>query len=363
MQLEEFMKLGSAAAEPCADSTPAGPEAGADFSTTLSPLGTPAAVRTAFAAGAETLAFAPQAEYDTLCRALAAREHVAAGQIVCGAGRGELLQRILLCTAPQRVVLPAPCPAIAEQVFAAMGCTVSRCMLWETRGFALGEAFAAAVNTSTALAYLPQPCDPTGLLASPEMVYAILDKCARLGVYLIADESLLEFTDKPADHSLLRYVPRYPNLIVLKSFSSVYAMPGARLAYCVTSNPIVLERLNALAAVPVLSGGACMAGLAALQCRDHLQRTRVLVHLERPKLAAALRDAGLAVYGSDANFLLVRAEAPGLAQALAAEGIRVKEYGGCAGLSDAYCRVAVRTAAENALLVCAVQKLLGGRAG
>lgn len=360
MQLEEFMKLGSGQAAPAPEAEPAGPESGLDFSTTLSPLGTPPAVQQAFAAGAQRLGAACAAEYDALCRALAAREHVPAGQLVCGAGRGELLRRLLVCIAPQRAVLPAPCPTAAEQVFAAMGCTVSRCMLWETRGFAMGEAFPAAVNTETALAYLPQPCDPTGLLASPELAFAILDKCARMGTYLIADESLLEFTDKPAEHSLLRYVPRYPNLIVLRSFSSIYAMPGAPLAYCVTSNPVLLEKLSALAVPPVLSAGVCLAGAAALQCREHLQRTRVLVHLERPKLAAALRDAGLAVYESDANFLLVRAERTDLAQALAAEGVRVKGCGGCAGLSDAYCRVAVRTAAENAVLVRAVRKVLAG---
>ena len=223
---------------------------------------------------------------------------------------------------------------------------------------AVGEAFVAAVTTETDLAYLPNPGDPTGQLVAPEMMAAILAKCAQMGSYLIVDESLLEFTDKPADRSMLRYVPRFPNLIVLKSFSNLYAMPGARLGYCVTSNPVLLEKLNALASLPVLTAGACLAGVAALQSREHRQRTRILMHAERPKLMAALKDAGLAVYHSDANFVLVRSELPGFADELAARNIKVKRCDGCTGLSDAYCRMAVRTAAENARLVAAVKEIL-----
>lgn len=290
--------------------------------------------------------------------AIAARERVDVAQVVCGAGRAELLSRILAAVQPQRSVLPAPCPTVAEKTFAAMGCAVSRCMLWEVRNFAVGEAFVAAVNAETDLAYLPNPGDPTGQLAEPATMAAILAKCAQMGSYLIVDESLLEFTDKPDDRSMLRFVPRFPNLIILKSFSNLYAMPGARLGYCITSNPVLLEKLNALAPLPVLTAGACMAGIAAMQSKEHRQRNRILMHAERPRLMAALREAGLSVYHSDANFVLVRSDLSDFAGQLAARDIRVKQCDDCAGLSDAYCRIAVRTAAENARLVEAVKEIL-----
>ncbi len=352
MRLDEFMNRNQA---PRADAA-----AGLDFSTLLSPLGIPAAVTAAYAEGAGCLDRSPLEEYNALCAAVADREHADPAHVVCGAGTAELLGRLLMAIQPRRAVLPAPCPAVAERTLAATGCAVSRCMLWEVRDFAMGEAFAASVNTETDLAYLPNPCDPTGQLAAPEVAAAILTKCARMGAYLVVDESLMDFTDTPGDSSLLRFVPRFPNLIVLKSFSSLYAMPGARLAYCVTSNPVLLERLRALAPLPVVTAGACRAGMAALASREHRQRTRVLAHLERPKLAAALRDAGLTVYRSDANFLLVRADKPGFRDLLAAEGIRVKGCGDCTGLSEAYCRIAVRGAADNARLVAAVRKVLAG---
>lgn len=359
MLLEEFMNLKPEGSRDPAAAEPPLPAGELDFSTTLSPLGMPPQARQAYAAGAAGLERIPVEEERALCRAVAARERLEPAQVVCGAGRGELLRRLLTAIRPLRTVLPAPCPTAAEQAFAAMDCPVSRCMLWETKGFAMGEAFAAAVNAGTDLAYLPQPCDPTGRLAAPELAFSILEKCAHMGAYLIADESLLEFADAPAEHSLLRYVPRYPNLIVLKSFSSVYAMPGARLAYCVTANPVLLEKLRGLAPLPVVTAGACRAGAAALQNRDLLQRARVLIHAERPRLAAALQAAGLTVYPSDANFLLVRSEQPELAGLLAAEGVRVRGCGGRAGLSEAYCRVAVRAPAENTALVQAVRKVLG----
>lgn len=363
MLLEEFMNLKPENGPDPASAASADPAAFAgelDFSTVLSPLGMPPQARQAYAAGAAGLERIPAEEEDALRRAIAARERVDPAQVVCGAGRVELLRRLLTAIRPLRTVLPAPCPAAAEQAFAAMNCPVSRCMLWETKGFAMGEAFAAAVNTGTDLAYLPQPCDPTGRLAAPDLAFSILEKCAHMGAYLIADEALLEFADAPAEHSLLRYVTRYPNLIVLKSFSCIYAMPGVRLAYCITANPVLLEKLHGLAPLPVVTAGACRAGTAALQNRDLLQRARVLIHAERPRLAAALQEAGLTVYPSDANFLLVRSERPGLAGLLAAGGVRIKECGGHPGLSEAYCRVAIRSPAENAALVQAVKKALGG---
>lgn len=356
MRLDEFMKM-SAPAQ-AAEPQPAAPGE-LDFSTTLSPLGIPAAVKAAYAEGAACLDHALTGAHADLCRAIAARERVKEAQVVCGAGRAELLGRLLTAIRPQRTVMPAPGPAVAEKAFAAAGCTVSRCMLWEVHRFAVGEALAAAVNTETDLVYLANPGDPTGQLADPTALAAVLDKCARMGAYLIVDESLLEFTNKPEERSMLRYVPRFPNLVVLKSFSNLYAMPGARLAYCVTANPILLEKLRALAPLPVLTAGACLAGAAALDCKEHRQRNRLLMHAERPKLAAALQAAGLSVYPSDANFLLVRSEKPGFVEALAARGVRVKPCADCTGLSDAYCRIAVRTAAENAQLVEAVKEVLG----
>ena len=355
MRLEDFMnkKPAEAAAEPAEAAAPAV----LDFSTTLSPLGIPAAVKTAYAEGAACLDAALSEQHAALRRAIAARERVDESFVVCGAGRAELLSRILAAIRPQRTVLPAPCPLVADRAFAAAGCNVSRCMLWEVRNFAVGEAFVAAVNAETDLAYLPNPGDPTGQLTDPAMLAAILDKSARMGAYLIADESLLEFTDKPEDRSLLRFVSRLPNLIVLKSFSPLYAMPGARLAYCVTANPTLLEKLNALAAYPVLTAGSCMAGQAALHSREHRQRNRLLMHAERPKLAAALKAAGLSVYPSDANILLVRSDTPGFAAELARRNLQVKSCDAFTGLSEAYCRIAVRSAAENARLIAAVKEI------
>ena len=76
------------------------------------------------------------------------------------------------------------------------------------------------------MVFLCNPNNPTGSLAEPGTVAATLEACSRVGAVLVVDECFLPFTDGPSCKGLLQ---EYPNLIVLRAFTKLYAMAGLRL--------------------------------------------------------------------------------------------------------------------------------------
>lgn len=107
--------------------------------------------------------------------------------------------------------------------------------------------------------------------------------------------------------------------------------------------------------VLLLSAGV----LAAIGELDYLEQTRALIVREREFLIGKLREAGVTVFPSDANFLLFRSE-PVLAGALLREGIMIRTCGDFEGLDERYYRVAVRTRPENEVLVREIRRRTHG---
>lgn len=328
-----------------------------DFSVNVSPLGVPEGVVHAIQRAAAEADRYPDPLCGRLRDRIAEKEGVAAEQILCGNGAAELIFRAVLAKKPRWALLPAPTFAEYEAALRTVGCEIVYYPLREENDFALEVGILGTISPDTEMVFLCQPNNPTGVTIPRPLLREILARCRAVGALLVLDECFCDFLDEPMAHSLTGELGCGGELLILKSFTKIYAIAGVRLGYCLSADTALLEAM-VLAGPPwSVSSLAQAAGLAALEETDYVRRVRTLIQTERPWLAAQLRGLGLRVIPGEANYLLFECKTP-LAEPLAQMGILLRECGNYRGLDYSWYRVAVRTHEENQRLIQAIGEVL-----
>lgn len=328
-----------------------------DFSVNVSPLGVPEGVVHAIQRAANQADRYPDPFCQRLREKIAEKEGVPAEQILCGNGAAELIFRAVLAKKPRRALLTAPTFAEYEAALRTAGCEIVYYPLRKEKDFALEASILGAVSPDTEMVFLCQPNNPTGVTIPRPLLREILARCRAVGALLVLDECFCDFLDEPMAHTLTGELRRGGALLILKSFTKLYAIAGVRLGYCLSGDTALLDSMSASGPPWSVSSLAQAAGLAALEEGDYVQRVRTLTRTERPWLAAQLQGLGLRVVPGEANYLLFRCAIP-LAEPLAQRGILLRECGGYRGLNDSWYRAAVRTHEENQRLIQAMEEVL-----
>ena len=328
-----------------------------DFSVNISPLGIPDSVRQAVADAAAEADRYP----DPLCRKLRGRiaeqQGIPAEWILCGNGAAELIFRAVLACRPGRALLTAPFFGEYEAALQAADCRITYYDLQEEHDFVPGDGILNAIGPDMDMVFLCQPNNPAGTAISRSLLLSILERCQAAGALLVLDECFCEFLDEPETYSLTGELSRSKNLLILKSFTKLYAMAGVRLGYCLSSDTDLLKTMALAGPSWSVSSLAQAAGLAALEEENYVRRVRALVQDERPWLAAQLKELEFRVCPGQANFLLFRCSMP-LEEPLGQKGILLRECGSYRGLDDTWYRAAVRTHNENERLIRSLREVL-----
>jgi histidinol-phosphate aminotransferase len=181
------------------------------------------------------------------------------------------------------------------------------------------------------------PNNPTGDALPPERVERLLE---RLEAPFLLDNAYGEFSR--FDYRPL--LPKYPHLILFRTFSKAWSLAGMRLGYLLADPRLVAELLKVK--LPYNVGhAAILAGRVALEAEPEARKRVEILVARRAQWAAMLAEAGLEVFPSEANFLLVRSgKAQEIRETLEARSIRVRDMGGYPGLAGCL-RVSVGTGA------------------
>ena len=325
-----------------------------DFSVTLNPLGMPDEILRAVRDHGLEYDRYPDPNCRALRRALAAREGVPEEWLVFGNGAADLIVRLAMAVKPRQALVPAPTFSEYEAAVKLAGGETRRFFLDGSRGYRVTADYAGALRPGDEMVFLCNPNNPTGSLAEPGTVAATLEACSRVGAVLVVDECFLPFTDGPSCKGLLQ---EYPNLIVLRAFTKLYAMAGLRLGYCLSADSELLRAMGRTVQPWNVSLPAQAAGVAALGEREFLRRTRAVIHEERVWLRERLTGLGLQVFPSQANYLLVKGR-PDLCEKLLERGILARSCANYHGLGPEYFRLAVKRHEENETLIATLQDIL-----
>jgi len=329
-----------------------------DFSASINPSGMPPGLHEHLLAGWETVLHYPEPHSGTLADALAARFHLPPGRVLVGNGSAELID-LILRSRPWRRLLISPPDFGLYDALAPVGTIVECVPRRREDQFAPDlEALADAVRDGD-LVLLSNPSNPAGSASGRDRVLALLDRCAAAGAVLALDEAFADFCPEV---SLLGSAGSAPGLLILRSLTKFYAIPGLRAGFLAGDESLVAAaaKLQVPWSVNAL---AQAAGVFCLGQRQWEERSVRYVEVERDRLRHALTGLpGVSPQDSRANYLLVRLAPPapsatGLYEALAGRGFLIRHCGSF-GLGDEYVRIAVRAREENELLLGALREVL-----
>lgn len=327
-----------------------------DFSVSSNPFGAPQAVFDAV----RQVDFSryPDPEATALREAIAVREGLDPGQVLCGNGSVELmwLAALAYLGAGDTALVVGPTFGEYERVCRIAGARVEVAAATPPDFRPpLAEVCERVVRERPRLLFLCNPNNPTGVYLRPGEVQALLE--AGPDTLLVVDEAYLPFVRGGVSAAgFLQTDPSRDNLLVLRSMTKDYALAGLRLGYAL-GPPAVIDALRAVRPPWSVNAPAQAAGLAALQAGDPLGEPHAEFVEAKRYLSRELTGLGLGVLPSAANFFLVRVGAgAAFRSALLPHGCVVRD---CAsfGLPE-YVRIGVRALADCRRLVDAVRVVL-----
>ena len=217
-------------------------------------------------------------------------------------------------------------------------------------------ALAGAINERTKIIYLANPNNPTGTIFSKHEFDEFYRHVPER-VLIILDEAYFEYAkDTPRYPDSMHY--RYDNVITLRTFSKVYGLAGARIGYGFAHERLITNLLKVkLPFEP--STLAQAAGIAALADKEFLHKSLELNARGLKFLTEGLREIGLTIVPSEANFVMVvlpdAVQAAQLTTDLLKQGIIIRPLAGW-GLPNCI-RISTGTDDDNQHCVEAIQKL------
>ncbi|MBI3485009.1 MAG: threonine-phosphate decarboxylase [Acidobacteria bacterium] len=325
-----------------------------DFSASINPLGmSPMAVR-AVQENLSSLVHYPDRNCTELRNALAGRHDLNIDQILIGNGSTELIHLLPKALKLERVLIPVP--SFSEYEAAAMlaGCAIRFLKLRDEENFTIRPAdLIKAMQQGVDAVFLCNPNNPTGRLLHESDMLPVLEMAKEEGIRIILDEAFVDYAERA---SMIRETDRYPNLIVIRSFTKFYGMPGLRVGYLAADEAVIpnLEKFKPPWSVNHL---AAAAATASLMDESYIEESRRLIENERAYLSGVFSEIpGVTVFPSSANYLLLKLsevsfQMKDVENTLARERILVRNCGSFRGLSERYIRVAVKSRADNEKLV------------
>jgi len=154
----------------------------------------------------------------------------------------------------------------------------------------------------------------------------------------------------------------FPRLLILRSFTKFFAIPGIRLGY-VVGEPTVVESIRTYLPPWSVNHVAQAAGVAALAASRFRQRSQQFMQQERPRFMTQLRKiSGLRVIPSQASFVMVEVPSGSctrhIVERLQTQGILVRDCQSFSGVTQPALRIAVRSTRDNKRLVKRLTKIL-----
>lgn len=340
----------------------------ADFSASINPLGPSPLVWKAITSARRLMVHYPDPDCWDLRRALARLWSIEPDQIVVGNGSTELIDALPRALGIHRLLIVQPTfSEYASAMGRAGGQTTALyadrishyaipvdhlCQVME-RGGTHGRPFDGVI--------LCNPNSPTGQACTVDDLVRLAKLAHRRGLWLIIDES---FADYCSGRSLVRRARSWSRVVVLRSMTKFYALPGLRVGYAVSSRSTIRRIQKQLPPWSVSVMGQ-VAAVAALTDTVHARKSLRFMTQERERFQGRLAALpGCTVIPSHANYCLVELprglRAPDIAKQLRAKRFLIRDCSSVPGMNARSIRLAVRTVQENDQLIGALSHLLHG---
>jgi threonine-phosphate decarboxylase len=336
-----------------------------DFSSNVNPFGPSRKALKAIRDSLWKISYYPDTDLDELKQVLGEYLDVSAGNLIVGNGSTEIIKIFcdLFIRKGDEVIVPEPTFSEYETLCSMRGARLR--FVYSSRDFELPCAdIVGGINEKTRAVFLCSPNNPTGKVIEEDMLEEIVATAGEYGCFVFLDEAYIEFTDRSG---MSKKAAESDNLIVLRSMTKFFSLPGLRVGYAVACKDLIdiLEKGRIPWNVNVL---AQAAAIASLRDSDFIQKSKSRVRRERSFLRRGVEKLGIRVFASEANFLLLdlhdlKVKASELRSKLIRKNILIRDCSSFRGLDDYFARISCRKRDENKILLARLKEILEAKVG
>ncbi|MBQ8662647.1 MAG: aminotransferase class I/II-fold pyridoxal phosphate-dependent enzyme [Eubacterium sp.] len=278
------------------------------FSANVNPLGVSPLLRATLAEKIDAITSYPDREYTSLRKCIADYCGTTYENILVGNGSTELISLFIQIRQPKKALILGPTYSEYERSISLEGGTSLYYPLKEEDNFQLDtDDFIAKLNENIDLIVLCNPNNPTSTAITRKEMRKILDACKQYDIFVMVDETYIEFSNNYDAINSVPLTAHYNNIIILRGTSKFFAAPGLRLGYAITGNRDLIDYINTHKNPWMINSLAVVAGEIMFQDKDYIAKTKALISSERDRMYKAFEaHPDFKPYPASGNFILVR---------------------------------------------------------
>lgn len=321
-----------------------------DFSANINPLGPPKGIREAIPSLFHHVHTYPDPDYKEATSKLAIHDGLNEEHVLLTNGGAEAIFLVAQQFTGKKALIIEPTFSEYERACEAYGVSISHLYLNEDTSFSLPLDQVLNQMEDVDVIFLCRPNNPTGTVVDIEDIRAILNKGQETQTTIVVDEAFIHFVPSEIT-DLTHLVDQYPNLVLLRSLTKIYSVPGLRLGY-VIARPTWIAKLKKHQ-IPWSVNGIVTSLLPQLFSEKRfIEDTKSWLEQELKTLKTELTHLNFYISPTLVNFYLLKDDAiEELFLYLVKNKIIPRHTHTFKRLNGQYIRLAVRSEEENRYLL------------
>lgn len=278
------------------------------FSANVNPLGISGKLREKLSSHIDAITTYPDREYTSLRKCIAGYAHTDYRNILTGNGSTELISLVIQILKPSKALIAGPTYSEYEHEISLYNGRSHYFRLQEYDDFNLNiDALDKALASDIDLFVLCNPNNPTSSQIGRDTMRKILDICKERGIFVMVDETYVEFSKDYENITSIPLTEYYNNIIILRGISKFFAAPGLRLGYAICGSRHLLKEIDSRKNPWTINSLAAIAGEIMFNDTEYIKKTKELVSSERNRICQVLEKVPeVKFYHPNANFILLR---------------------------------------------------------
>lgn len=330
-----------------------------DFSANINPLGLNFNIKNSIIDNLGDVVNYPDITYYELKEEISKFEEIRKENIFLGNGAAECIFNLARALNPKKTLLLAPSFSEYEEGVKSVYGDIEYFLLKEEDDFKLTDELIEKLDESLDLLFICNPNNPTGVITDRNYLEKLIKKAEKLNIFVAVDESFLDFVEDKDRYSVMDLIYKHSNLVIIKSLTKFYAIPGLRIGFGVTDNKDLLEKIDRVTMSWNVNTLASIAATCGLKEDTYNKESIIYVNKEKEYLYNNLKNIkSLKVFTPSVNFIFFKIkEEIDLKMELLKYGILIRSCNNYIGLNDKFYRIAVRTREENEKIINALSKV------
>ena len=331
-----------------------------DFSANINPIGINEKVKEAIIEALGKVEKYPDITYYNLKSAISNFEGIDYNNLVLGNGAAEIIFNLVRAVNPKKVLIPAPTFSEYEEASLSINSIIEYYYLKEEKNWNIDEEILDLINEDIDIVFICNPNNPTGVITDKDILLKIIEKARKTKTIVAIDESLLDFIKDSHKYSLVSLLKEYDNIFIIKSLTKLFAIPGIRIGYGLSSGEDTINKIQAISVPWNINILAEVAAITALEDKEYISKSIAYIEEEKDYLYSELSKFNdIEVFNPSVNFIMFKTlNDIDLKYKLMKRNIIIRSCSNYSGLNENYYRIAVRTRKENKIFLDTLRKVL-----